>query len=223
MKLHTRLLRAVAGLTVAASVVGGSVAAGTAQASASAGFGWLRLAHLSPNTPAVDVYLYSVGQPSALVVLKHVAYGDESPYERVAAGDYTVAMRGAGAPASSKPILSTAVDIAAGHAYTVAGMGPANGLRLQIIPDQLTTPAGKSLVRVIQASLQQDSVTVTAGSATLASNLKFASVSSYQSVDPGTVTVQATGTSETATASVTLSAGTVHTLVVLDEPGFTAT
>src|SRR5690348_153892 len=27
------------------------------------GSGWLRLAHLSPNTPPVDVYLYSFGNP----------------------------------------------------------------------------------------------------------------------------------------------------------------
>jgi hypothetical protein len=215
-----RMGRTTAALLAAvASVALGQLALAGPAASASSQVGWIQLAHLSPNTPAVDVYLYSFGDPTAQLVLDHVTYGTVSPFEQLAAGDYTVAMRAAGAPASSKPVLSTAVDVAAGHAYTVAGMGPASGLRLQIIPDRLTTPPGKALVRVIQASLQQDSVTVTAGSATLASNLKFASVSSYQSVSPGTVTVQATGTSETATATVTLAAGTVHTLVVLDDPG----
>ncbi len=188
-------------------------------ASASAKVGWIRLAHLSPNAPAVDVYLYSFGNPTAQIVLKHVSYGTVSGYEQVAAGDYTVAMRAAGAKPKSKPVLSTAVDVKAGRSYTVAGMGPAAGLRLVVIPDRLTTPRGKALVRVIQASMQQDTVTVTAGKDALASNLKFASVTTFQTVSPGTWTVKVKGSSEKTTASISLSAGSIHTLVVLDEPG----
>ena len=188
-------------------------------ASASSQVGWIRLAHLSPNTPAVDVYLYSFGNPTAQLVLRHVSYGTVSPFEQVAAGEYTVAMRAAGAASASKPVLSTTVNIAAGHAYTVAGMGPASGLRLQVIPDQLTSPPGKALVRIIQASMQQHTVTVTAGSTKLASNLKFANVTSFVTVNPGAWSVQATGGSESVTASITLAAGTIHTIVVLDEPG----
>lgn len=219
------ILSSVAVIAVAASSAQAAPAALVARsaraesAHATQQVGWIRLAHLSPNAPAVDVYLYSFGNSTAKIVLTHVSYGTVSPFEQVAAGQYTVAMRGAGAAASSKPILSTTVDIAAGHAYTVAGMGPVAGLRLQVIPGRLRTPAGKALVRVIQASLQQDRVTVTAGSTTLASNLKFATVSSYVAVKPGTWTVKAAGSSETTTASITLTAGTVHTFVILDHPG----
>lgn len=201
-----------------AAITAGQFTIGENAAWASAPVGWVQLAHFSPNTPAVDVYLYSFGNPSAQLVLHHVAYGTVSPFEQLAAGDYTVAMRLAGAPASSKPVLSTAVDVAAGHAYTVAGMGPESGIRLQVIPDQLTTPPGKALVRIIQASLQQNSVTVTAGHSTLAADLKFASVTGYRAVAPGTWTVRAAGSSETATTSVVLAAGSIYTLVVLDGP-----
>lgn len=214
------LARAAA--TIFAIVVGLAVcqfAVAAPFASASAKVGWIRLAHLSPNTPAVDVYLYSFGDPTAQIVLKHVSYGTVSGYEQVAAGDYTVAMRAAGASPGSKPVLSTAVDVAAGHAYTVAGLGPASGLRLVVIRDRLTTPPGKALVRVIQASMQQDTVTVTAGQDALATHLKFASITSFQTVSPGTWLVRAQGSSETATASIHLVAGSIHTLVVLDEPG----
>jgi Domain of unknown function (DUF4397) len=179
--------------------------------------GWVRLAHLSPNTPAVDVYLYSFGDTSAQLVLHHVGYGDVSPYEPLAAGEYTVAMRAAGAPAASKPVLSANLTVEPGHAYTVAGVGPESGLRLQVLDDQLTTPSGKALVRVIQASLRQHVVTVTySGDAAPASNLAFASVTPYSAVSATSATVRVTGGSEHATASVTLGAGTVHTLVVLD-------
>ncbi len=212
-----RLISAV--VAAAAVITAGQVALMAPAASASTQVGWIQLAHLSPNTPAVDVYLYSFGDSTAQIVLDHVSYGTVSPFEQIAAGDYTVAMRAAGASAKSKPVLSTAVDVAAGHAYTVAGMGPESGLRLQVIPDRLTTPPNKALVRIIQASLQQDSVTVTAGQHHLATNLKFASVTSYRAVTPGTWTVRAAGTSETATSSITLSAGSIHTLVILDNPG----
>jgi hypothetical protein len=222
MNRPARVLRALAGLAAAGVLAGGALTASLAPAWASTGFGWLRLAHLSPNTPAVDVYLYPVGKPAPLIVLKHVAYGEESPYERVAAGDYTVAMRAAGAPASSKPVLSTAVDVAQGHAYTVAGMGPFSSLRLQVLQDDLTTPPGEALVRIIQASLQDKSVTVRIGTQTVASGLKFGTATGYETVSPGTMTAQVTGGAETASSQVAFPAGSIHTLVVLDDPGHLA-
>jgi len=204
-------------LLAASALLLGIPAAATASASsATTGTGWIRLAHLSPNTPAVDVYLYSFGNSNAQIVLHHVAYGTVSPYEAVTAGDYSVAMRSAGAPASSPAVLSTSVTIKAGHAYTVAGMGPKAGLRLQVRDDQLTTPSGKGLVRVIQASLKQQTVKVTCGGQTIVPKATFASVSSYQAIPPGTWTMAAIGSGSTAKEVVPVAAGTVHTLVVLD-------
>jgi len=178
--------------------------------------GWIRLAHLSPNTPAVDVYLYSFGNSHAMVVLHHVTYGTVSPYQRVAAGEYTVAMRLNGASPSSQPVLSTSVQIAAGGAYTVAGMGPAKGLRLQVLNDRLTTPRGRSLVRVIQASLRYQKITVMANHRTLAKSLDFAHVTNYVSTPPGSFDVHFAGMGAKGSANISLTAGTIHTLVVLD-------
>ena len=193
--------------------------AGAAPASASAGSGWLRLAHLSPNTPAVDVYLYSFHNPKAMVEVDHVAYGTISGYQKVPSGEYTVAMRKAGAPSSSPPVISTTVEIHAGAAYTVAGMGPANGLRLRVLRDRLVTPRGKALVRIIQASLSQHLVTLRAGHSLLARNVAFASVTDYKVVKPGTWLVSARGRTEHTSSTITLTAGTIHTIVVLDNPG----
>ncbi|MGD0683838.1 MAG: DUF4397 domain-containing protein [Streptosporangiaceae bacterium] len=205
--------------SAAASASAAGSAAGSAAAPAGTHLGWLRLAHLSPNTPAVDVYLYSFGDPSAMIVLKHVTYGTVSGYQAIPSGEYTVAMRGAGAPAGSKPVLSTTVNVVAGKAYTVAGMGPASGLRLQILKDALVTPPGKALVRIIQASLQEHKVTVTAAGKTLARGLPFAAVTAYQAVSPGTWNVHVAGPTESADQRIALAAGTIHTLVVLDDPG----
>lgn len=205
-------------LATSAVLLGTGVPAAAAAfaSSATTGTGWIRLAHLSPNTPAVDVYLYAFDNSTAEIVLHHVAYGTVSPYEPVAAGDYSVAMRAAGASPTSQPVLSASVTVAAGHAYTVAGMGPESGLRLQVLDDELTTPPGQALVRVIQASLKEQVVNVSLGSTVLASSLKFADVSPYQAVSPGTETVTVSSGGGDASESVTLAAGTVHTLVVLD-------
>jgi hypothetical protein len=211
-RLIARLGRPVAAAVLALGVLGLAIPA----ASASSGSGWLRLAHLSPNTPAVDVYLYSFGNPAARIVLKHVAYGTVSPYERVPVGEYTGAMRATGAPAGSMPVLSTSVNVSSGDAYTVAGMGPKSGLRLQVLTDRLTTPKGRALVRVIQASMHQEKVTVRLNGQDLASMLAFSHVSSYTPVRPGTLTVYAAGASASTTKAVSLTAGSIHTLVVLD-------
>jgi hypothetical protein len=216
-----RLGRLALALVPASAVLG--MIAYAAPASASAGTGWLRLAHLSPNTPAVDVYLYSFHNPKAMVVVHHVAYGTISGFQPVPSGEYTVAMRGAGAKPSSPPVLSTTVNIRPGGAYTVAGMGPYKGLRLQIIKDRLTTPPGKALVRIIQASLTQHRVTVSAGKKVLVSKLPFAQVTSYVAVPAGTWNVAAAGQSEHTASTITLAAGTIHTIVVLDHPGAPAT
>jgi Domain of unknown function (DUF4397) len=214
------LMLSVLGLgTLASGVAVASVTAASAATAHHSNTGWIRLAHLSPNTPPVDVYLYSFGNSHAMIVLHHVAYGTVSPYEKVKAGEYTVAMRGAGAAAKSPPVLSTSVQISAGGAFTVAGMGPAKGLRLQVLRDRLTTPPDKSLVRVIQASLRYQKITVMANHRTLAKQLNFAHVTSYVSTRPGSFEVHVAGMGGKGAADIALAAGTIHTLVVLDSSG----
>jgi hypothetical protein len=206
-------------LLTVALLVSGLLAPGTARAATTTG--WIRLAHLSPNAPAVDVYLYNFGNPNARLVLHHVSYGTVSPYQQVPTGEYTVAMRAAGAKGSAPPILSTGFAVHSGDAYTVAGMGPAAGLRLQVMDDQLTAPAGHALVRVIQASLRQHVVTLSLDHRTLARNLSFASTTGYQPVTPGQDEAQVTGAGPDGKASmnVSLPADSIQTFVVLDGSG----
>ena len=195
---------------------GGTTGVASGIAAPAASTGWVRLAHLSPNAPAVDVYLYNFGNPAARLVLHHVSYGTVSPYQQVPAGEYTVSMRAAGAKGSAPPILSTGFAVGRGAAYTVAGMGPASGLRLQVMDDRLAAPAGHALVRVIQASLRQHVVTLSLGQVTLAQHLSFASTTSYQQVSPGQDVARVTGSSEHTSMNVSMTADSIQTLVVLD-------
>ena len=180
--------------------------------------GWVRIAHLSPQAPAMDMYLYPFGDPAHPTVLKDVAYGDVSAYMALAPGQYTVAMRGFDAPASSQPALVSSFMVSAQTPYTVAALGPDPGLQVDVLKDQKSTPPGKALVRVLQASLKQDQVTVGSGSAVLAQGLALGKVTPYTPVAAGERTVKMTGGDGDAATSLTLSADTVHTIVVLDGP-----
>jgi LPXTG-motif cell wall-anchored protein len=228
MKPLRTIGRAGALLAAAALVSGAAVAtagtalaatastANTASTASTASTGWIRLAHLAPDTPAVDVYLYSFGNAGTRIVLHHVTYGTVSAYQTVPAGDYSIAMRPAGEAASSPPMLSASTWVKAGAAYTAAAVGPASGLRLQVLTDDLTAPGGKALVRVVQASLKQPQVSVSWDGKVIASALKFPSVTSYQAVPPGTEHVTASAGGQDAASAVTLGAGSIDTLVVLD-------
>jgi hypothetical protein len=200
-------------------IVGAAAVALVASASpalAAPADGYVRLAHLSPDTPAVDVYLYSKGKKAPKLVIKHVGYGALSPYQKLGTGSYTVAMRPADATAGSKPLLSTDVTVKAGDAYTVAGMGPFKGIKLQVLKDSSTLTAGNAGIRVLAASLKSQKINVKARGLTI-KGLDFANISDYQQAKAGPSTVKVTGAAGSGTsAKLDLAAGSLYTVVVLD-------
>jgi len=216
MRLGRRLVLVTAVTALLGGPVVATAPAASASGSAAVAQGWVRCADLSPGTPE-NVYLYPFGDPSHPLMLMHQGYGSVSEYMPVSAGQYTLAMRPPGASASSPPTVSTSFMVSAGSNYTVASLGSASARRLKVLDDQMAAAAGsKSLVRVIQASVKQPQVTVSVGSDVLARELAFGSASSYQSIRPGSPTVTFSAPGGHAAMAVTLTAGSVHTLVVLD-------
>ena len=205
--------RLAAAVTLAVTVLALAMPAASAQTTAD---GWVRLAHLSPNTPAMDVYLYPLEGSATKPILRHVSYGSVSQFQSVTAGAYALDMLPAGAAADTTPLVSGSVKVVAGGAYTVAALGSASALRLSTFTDPRTTPAGSALVQVIQASLQQKAVSVTAGGTQLAANLAFGKATNFVAAPAGTWSVRAAGKTQSASQQVSLVADTVHTLVVMD-------
>ena len=193
-----------------------AISVSAASAAVGANDGWVRCANLSPGTPAVDIYLYAFGNPGNPTILRHASYGDVSSYMAVSAGEYTVAMRPVGAAASSPPVVTTNFMVSAGSAYTVASIGSSTARRSLVLTDQMTAPKGKTLVRVIQASVKQQQVTVSDGPDVLAQQLAFGSATSYLPVKPGAQNVEFMAPGEKTSMAVTLASGSVHTVVVLD-------
>ena len=71
--LVARLVLVLLGAAVAGLALPGAAAAAPADEGS-----YLRLAHLSPDTPSVDVHLASVGDPSVSFVVPGVGYGTPS-------------------------------------------------------------------------------------------------------------------------------------------------
>jgi Domain of unknown function (DUF4397) len=190
-----------------------------APSAAAQGSGWIRWGNWSPSAPAFDIYLYSFAAPSAPIVIKHVRYGHVSSYTAIATGHYTIAMRDTGAAATAPPTLSASVQVKSGTAYTIVSMGPAAHLGVQVLTETMSASPGQALVRVVQESVRQHSVTVTDGSRALGGRLLLGSYTGFLPVSPGPHTVHVAGNSDSITKHVLLPANTIHTLVVLDGSG----
>jgi hypothetical protein len=206
---------------VAAVGLAGTIAFSAPAQARTAGYAEVRAAHFSPTTPGVDVYLSSFSGGTSTQWLSGVRYGGVSPYRRLAAGLYTIAMRPHGAAKTTKPMLSWTLDAKSGGAYTVAGVGAGASVRGVVIADNLSTPPkGTGRVRVIQASSRAPIVTVRATSGpVIANRARFATTTGYANVKAGTwkLQVQSDGTPPlTATGSVNVASGAVTSVLLLD-------
>lgn len=204
----------------AAALATFALVAFTATPAAAAAAGYVRLAHLSPDTPAVDVYLKSQSGAVPEKTFPGVAYGALSEYLRLPTGAYSVAMRKAGAPSSEAPVLTTQVTVDDGAAYTVAGVGRYADLGLRVLRDDLRLPpGGQAKIRIVQASVRAPilDVGVQAGQ-TIADRVAFATTTGYRQVKPGTwtLTVQPSGGGTASTLPCTVRAGSVYSVLILD-------
>lgn len=212
--------RALRTTGTAVLLAGWIISGATAQAAPGEN-GLLRLAHLSPDTPAVDVYVDSVADPEAGITLAGVDYGTVSDYQDVPPGTYTVSMRAAGADPATPPVLSTTVEVASDSARTVAGVGRFADLGLEIIEDSLDMPgSGQARMRVLAAASNAETLDVALADGTsVATGLAFASTSGYVDVPAGSTTLQvSTGAEPPTGLPVVLDAGAVYSVLVLDEP-----
>lgn len=182
---------------------------------------YLRLAHLSPDTPKVDVTVSAFDDPDGAQVIKGVGYGDVSAYQRIAAGTYSIAMRPAGADPKTDPVISATLDAVGGRAYTVAGLGEFANLALRVLNDDISLPAaGKARMRVVNAAPLAGELSIRRDGTSVIDGAAFGDPSPYTMVPAGkaTLTVAPVDTAPT-TLPVTLKAGGVYTILVLQREG----
>lgn len=195
----------------------------------------LRVAHFSPNVPAVDVFLKAPGAANAASnrALQNVTFPNDSGFLNVAAGTYDASVALAG---SLNGVLNlNGATLARGSSTSVFAIGllgatGAQELKLASFADDRRPLAGKAKVRVIHLSPDAPAVDVVALNSSgaivtprLITNLSYPNATSTAlSLDPGTYTlaVVPTGASTpvlptSAGVPVTLAAGDVATVVAI--------
>lgn len=210
MNVPTRLLVAV---VIVAGLLGGASPA-SAQEPAS-----IRLAHLSPTTPPMDIYVAPAGGGEESIMLPGIGYGAVSSYVDLAPGPYVFTWRPAGSPATDPGLLTLSAELEAGSAYTVAGVGQAEDVRSILVNDDLTPPAeGESRVRFINADASSGPVDLAlVGGPVLVQGADFATVTEYGSIPAGTQTIEVVTSEAPAGTEMTvdLAPGSVNTLLLL--------
>lgn len=185
---------------------------------------WVRVAHLVPDLPTMDIWLTSFDgaaqeQPQ---LTTSADYGKVSEYEPLTPGLYAVSVRPSDAGEDEPPILTETFRAEPGQAFTVAGLGDAADASVQVLTDDLSLPGdGQARVRLLPAASSAPSVTVTAdGGPTLVQDAAYGTPSGYAAVPAGSWQLDVTpgpGASVAAAATrVDLESNAVYTLLVLE-------
>ncbi|MFI5589869.1 DUF4397 domain-containing protein [Amycolatopsis sp. NPDC051758] len=223
MRTLPRLLLRPGGLAAAALLLV-ALTPVTAEAATAPGpgVGWIRVGHLSPKVPPVDIYFAPFGQAEKVVIRK-AGYGAVTPYSSLGPGKYTLSMRPADAAASTPPALSATIEVAERNAYSllVFANGPDGTLKGDLLTDDLTPPAaGKGRVRVVEGSAAITPVSVDGPQGvSLAKDAPYGLTSNYVDVPEGRWPLQLSGGSVKSTADVDVKAGTSTTLLVTENAG----
>jgi hypothetical protein len=173
----------------------------------------VRVAHLSPDAPAVDIYLDGAN----VAGLSAVPFGAISGYLSTGARTQNVKVYAAGT--TMNPVIDADVTLLPGRAYTVAATGTLADLQPLVLQDDRNTPPGdRAHVRFVHASPDAPAVDirVASGGPTIFSQTGFRQFAGYAPVAPGTydleVRISSSGALALAVPSVPL-AGAKNTTI----------
>jgi hypothetical protein len=215
--MNGKIKRTLKPVTVFGGFVALAAAAVLVVGSVSPSSAFFHMAHLSPDAPAVDLYVNGVLQDA------HMEYGQVGPLRSIGrSGEMTVSVVLAGTTPASGTILTANVNLAPGATYVIA---VANRLvHLQIGAyrfNNIDYPANKGRVQVLHAMPNAPRLTVRDSTGvTLAYLLGYLEEPTYADLLPGQYILTGTlydnphGFSET----YTVESGTIYTLIVAGPP-----
>ena len=93
----------------------------------------VRVLHLSPDAPGIDVYVDGTS------TLTDVPFKTATKHAQVPAGPQTVEIRPAGS-ANGNPLATSRATLSPDAAYTLAAVGPAAKLQIMVLKDDFTAP-----------------------------------------------------------------------------------
>lgn len=196
------------GLAGSAALVGTST---TGSVVADAEHAYVRVAHASPDAPAVDVFV------NGSAVLEGVEFGTISGYLELDPGEYTFAVAPAGAGRDAAVIEATA-PVEAATFYTVAAVGTLDQIDAAILRDNTTR------LRVVHFVPDAPAVDVgVVDGPTLFEGVEFGDATDYLTVAPGhydlVVRVSESGDEVATFEGVPLGPGTTYSAFALGTVG----
>ena len=189
----------------------------------------VRVAHLSPDAPAVDVLV------DGQAALEGVEFGAVSDYLALSAGEHAVTIQ---TSENETVVFEGNVSVEAGEMYTIAATGEVSEETFEpvVYEDDFEMPSDENAtVRLIHASPDAPAVDVTvAGTDTvLYDNVSFGNASDYLEVPAGDYELEIRGATEAndgdvvTTVNVSVEGGTAYTAIAAgylspdDEPADT--
>jgi hypothetical protein len=187
--------------------------------------GQLRVAHLSPDTPAIDVAIAPLTGSGPVTdpgrdLASALRYGDVGTFTEFPPGRYAVSLRKAGSGPTSPPALSEQIVVPPGGAVTVALTGLFADAGLQTLPEDLSPPPpGSARVRVLAAAAGAHAVDLSrADGPVLASGLLLGGAGDPVTVPAGPAVLRMDDGRGSVDVPADLAPGSVATLLVLDRP-----
>jgi Domain of unknown function (DUF4397) len=196
----------------------------------------VRVLHLSPDAPKVDVYV------DGIRALAGVPFKTATKHAPVPAGAHSVEIRTAGSANGDRALATAQTTVAPGAAYTLAAVGLAAKLQVLVLKDDFTAPPpGKAKLRGIDASPQSPPIDIAiAGGPVLFQDLTFPEATPFATIEAGSMAleVRLAGTERVVfrsgarplpagailTVAGTVSpTGTIEVLPILDAAGAGAT
>ena len=178
----------------------------------------VRVAHLSPNAPNVDVWL----DGKVVAALTNVPFKTVSAYLQIPVGKHDIAVYATGT--TTGPVIDVKGLNLEKKNYTVGAIGLISAIKAQIYIDDLTTNATKARVRVIHASPDAPAVDVAVqGGAVVVPNLAYPSATGYLELDAGAYPLEIRAAGMMAAvfkfSTPALEAGKVYTVFAIGRLG----
>ncbi|HML23059.1 MAG TPA: fasciclin domain-containing protein [Aggregatilinea sp.] len=208
-------------------VIDGVLLPPAATESADAGLGYIRVAHFSPDTPAVEIYVNG-----ALSDIQALNFGDVSGWVELPAGTYELAVAPTGTSYADAAIGPLNYDLQAGTWNTIAAVGSleAGTLTAQVVQEDYSPIAADSArVTILHAIEDAPAVDVLAGGEPVVTALAFGDDAATLEVPAGTYDLQVVPSGATEPVVLDLSGTELmpHTYYfvaatgTLDNPGVT--
>lgn len=143
----------------------------------------INVVHAATDAPAVDVYL------NGQLAVKALDYRKGTGNVELAAGEYKVELRPAGAAATTAAVYTQSISLAAASKTLVVAegrlgdvAGSATAFRLQAVPFGTKDP-GNVQVRLLHGSPGAPMVDIAAGSSTLINDVRFGEASAFAKIN----------------------------------------